>query len=551
MFQRLHHRGGHYLLLLAVTAGLFLPHLGGPSLWDIDEGNNAEAAREMLESGNWVVPTFNFQLRPDKPALLYWLQIAAYQLFGVNEGAARIPSALAALLAVFVTYELGRRLYGATAGLLAGLILASTLSFCVSAHFANPDALLNLFTVLALFSFWTGHARGGGLWFVPFGFFTGLAMLAKGPVGLVLPLATIVLFLHWSRQLRRLRSWGVIWAALTFGLVIAPWYTRVGIETKADFLRGFFWTHNVGRFLSPLEHHSGPPYYYAAILLLGFAPWSAFLGLTLWSAVRELRAARSGSETDRRNDAAKFLLSWIAVYFLFFSCSRTKLPNYILPLFPALALLTARFLNQWRRGECAPPLWTLRVSLGCLALVGLVAGAGLLLAGGGIPLPALRGRILPGVASGVGLGIVLGGGALAAWWCLDRQWRTGLVAVCAGSAILFLGGLGAWGAEALNTYKAPRPLVNAFHVEQTEREIRVACYQYFQPSLVFYCQREVRHLEQEIEVLEFLRCRLPVYLFMPASVWETMEPTIHGPHRVLGRQRDLYRNCEVVVVTNR
>src|SRR3954447_682307 len=138
MLQRLDHRAGHYLLLLVVAAVTCLPNLGAPSLWDIDEGHNAEAAREMLASGNWIVPTFNFQLRVDKPALLYWLQIAAYQVCGVNEFAARLPSALAALVAVLAAYELGRAMFGAATGLVTGLVLASTAMFCAAAHFANP-----------------------------------------------------------------------------------------------------------------------------------------------------------------------------------------------------------------------------------------------------------------------------------------------------------------------------------------------------------------------------------------------------------------------------
>src|SRR5436853_4132675 len=104
MFPALRSRLPHYALLLAVAAALTLPNLGGPSLWDIDEGLNAEAAREMYESGNWVVPKFNFQLRDAKPALLYWLQVAAYSVFGVNEFAARLPSALAAMFAALAVY---------------------------------------------------------------------------------------------------------------------------------------------------------------------------------------------------------------------------------------------------------------------------------------------------------------------------------------------------------------------------------------------------------------------------------------------------------------
>src|ERR1700677_3353972 len=138
MLQRLNHRAGHILLLMTAGACLFLLNLGGPSLWDIDEGRNATAAEEMFESGDWVVPTFNGKLRSHKPALLYWLQAAAYKAFGVNEFAARLPSALAAMLTVLLVYELGRRMFSRATGLLGGLALASSTLFCVAAHFANP-----------------------------------------------------------------------------------------------------------------------------------------------------------------------------------------------------------------------------------------------------------------------------------------------------------------------------------------------------------------------------------------------------------------------------
>src|SRR5262249_9722835 len=154
MFQRLNPRLAYYLLLGLVWAALTLPNLGASSLWDIDEGNNAEAAREMRAADNWAIPTFNFTLRVDKPALLYWLQIAAYDQFGVNEFAARLPSALAALLAVLASYELARRMISPLGGLLAGIILASAPAPGAAAHFANPDALLTAFTTLAMLCFW-------------------------------------------------------------------------------------------------------------------------------------------------------------------------------------------------------------------------------------------------------------------------------------------------------------------------------------------------------------------------------------------------------------
>src|SRR5438094_5470040 len=124
--DKLDNRAGHYLLLLLTGASLFLINLGGPTLWDLDEGRNATAAYEMMEAHNWIVPTFNGELRVDKPALLYWLQILAYRLFGINEFAARLPSALAALLTLLVCYELARGMFNAQAGLLAGLIAATS-----------------------------------------------------------------------------------------------------------------------------------------------------------------------------------------------------------------------------------------------------------------------------------------------------------------------------------------------------------------------------------------------------------------------------------------
>ena len=444
--------------------------LGAPSLWDIDEGNNAEAAREMLESGNWVVPTFNFQLRLDKPALLYWLQIAAYRSFGINEFSARLPSALAAIGAVLVTYELGRRLFGAMAGLLAGLALAGTASFCVSAHFANPDALLNLFTASALLAFWSGYRRGGHLWFIPYGLFTGLAMLAKGPVGFVLPALILGLFLLWTRELRRLLTFHSLWGGLMFLLVVAPWYSLVGVETKANWLRGFFLTHNVGRFLSPMENHGGPVYYYILILLVGFAPWSVFLGLTGWSVVRELRASARGLRRGTENSELKFLLCWIAAYFVFFSFSGTKLPNYILPLFPALAILTARCLDRSRTGVTVPPRWMAQLCLFSFGFVGLALAAGLLIAGGTLASPRHARPILarPGQLGHSGRCAAAGSGRRVVV-LPAREYRRGSRVVPRGGPCVSRHP-GAWAGASLNDSKAPQPLVAILRPPSTSRK---------------------------------------------------------------------------------
>ncbi|HYT91949.1 MAG TPA: glycosyltransferase family 39 protein, partial [Gemmataceae bacterium] len=243
MVQRHNGRAAHYTLLLVVGACLFLVNLGGPSLWDVDEGRNGTCSGEMRESGNWIIPTFNSVLRSHKPALLYWLQATAYSVFGVNEFSARLPSALAALLTLLLVYEIGRLLFGAAVGLLAGVILASTAMFCASAHFANPDALLNFSVALTLFFFCRGYVRGNNRWFVPAGAAAGLAMLAKGPSGVVLPGAVVLLFLAWSRRLTLLLDRRLLLGLLAFVLVGLPWYVWVGVDTKWQFLKEFFLTH--------------------------------------------------------------------------------------------------------------------------------------------------------------------------------------------------------------------------------------------------------------------------------------------------------------------
>ena len=139
-----------YALLVAVCAALTLPNLGASSLWDVDEGVNAEAAREMRETGTWVIPTFNYKLRTAKPVMLYWLQRGSYALFGESEWSARLPSVLAVWLTALLVYELGRRMFGRATGVLAGVVLVSALEVCVLAHAATPDATLLLFTVLTI-----------------------------------------------------------------------------------------------------------------------------------------------------------------------------------------------------------------------------------------------------------------------------------------------------------------------------------------------------------------------------------------------------------------
>jgi 4-amino-4-deoxy-L-arabinose transferase-like glycosyltransferase len=576
LFRLCSHRLAHYGILLAVGSALFLLNLGGASLWDLDEGRNSTCSREMWESGDWVRPTFNSELRPDKPALLYWLQATCYELFGLNEFSARLPSALAALMTLLVCYELARRLFGSTTGLWSGLVLASTPMFCAAARFANPDALLNCFTALTLFIFWLGYRRPGWFWFGGTGISTGLAVLAKGPVGLLLPAAVIGLFLLWNRRLHLLFSRRLVLGVLTFCLVALPWYVWVGVETKAHFLRDFLLGHNLDRYLNPMESHRGPIYYYLVVLVVGFAPWSAFLALSLWyagwSMVRRPwswartmwsrfadRPEGTAAESPATNqglptanaDAYRFLFVWIVVYLLFFSVAATKLPNYVLPLYLPTAVLLGRLLDRWGRGAIQPGRLWVALTLACLALAGVGACFGLLLAGGKVPMAFMRGRYVDGIQHWTGIGLVLVAGAIWAGWWLKRNRPHTALAGATLAVILFITPMAVWAAASMNRHKAPKALVELAGACRRDQDVRIGCWQLDHlPSFNFYCQRDVKYFKDEKDILAFLCYPTPVFLFLPEDVWQALARRVQAPYRLLGRHHDFYHACHVVVVTN-
>jgi 4-amino-4-deoxy-L-arabinose transferase-like glycosyltransferase len=546
MIARLDSRIGHWLLLTTLWAATCLSNLGATSLWDIDEGNNSVAGWEMLDSGNWIVPMFNAHVRYDKPVLLYWLQAGAYSLCGVNEFAARLPSAIAALLALLVTYEIGRALFGKMTGFSAGMVLGSSVAFCASARFANPDALLDLCTALALFSFWKDISGGGLRWSLVTGAAAGLGVLAKGPVGLVLPTTVAVLFLLWRREWRQLfhRRGAVI--ALAVLAVAAPWYIWVAAETKGQWLYEFWMQHNFRRMTTPLENHHGPVFYYLLVLVAGLAPWSVFLGPTAWLA---WRSARRDGDAARR-PAVQFLLCWVAVYFVFFSMASTKLPNYILPLYPAAAVLLGQFLDMWRRGEIRLPVWVERTSLVCLGVLGIGVAVGMLVASGVLPVGIPPHRWVPGLQTCAVLGLLWVAAAGVAAWRLALGCRGQVIAVVAVVAVVVVVGGAGWGAAIVDRCKAPRPLAAALPADQLRRDVRIGTLDYFQPSLVFYCGREVRQLRTEWELAALMGGPLPAFAFLPERQWEELRGRLPKNCHPVAHHHDLYDGCDVVLVTN-
>jgi len=568
MIAAFHHRGWHYCLLVSICALVFLLNLGGASLWDVDEGRNATCAGEMMEAGNWIVPTFNGKLRVDKPVLIYWLQILAYSLFGISEFAARLPSALAALATVLLAYELTRSMFSRTTGLIAGVIVATTPMICGAARFANPDALLNCFTASTLAIFWFGRVERRWWWFVLLGVSSGLAVLAKGPVGLVLPGAIATLFLLWQREWRM--AWDRRWfvAFWCFALTAMPWYIWVGIETKGEFLIGFLWRHNVERGMTAMENHRGFPGYYLVILLIGTMPWSIFLGAAwwfgFWSTIKQPWARCRGwweraaepealaKDSDQTHAAYRLLACWIFVFVAFFSVAVTKLPNYVLPAVVPCAILIARLLQRWHNGSLTLPTWYVLSGTVGLFLIGVTISLGLTLAGGVGELAVFRGRFFYGLEFWAGIGVAPIIAAVAGWWFVRHRQHGRFITALAITAVLLLAPLAAFGSVLFNRYKMPQGLVEQAGLLRRDEDIRIGGWQVEHvPSLNFYVQRNIEHLNEEKDIGRFLDYRLPVYLFLPAKEWQRLEPALGKAARVVGRQHDMYHHVEVVVVTNR
>ena len=320
------------LILIGICLILFFFRLGDGPLGDIDEAMHASTSKDMVLSGDWVTPRYNGENFYDKPPLYNWLVAISFLVFGFTEFAARLPAALLGLGGVMITYWLGRRMFGPVTAFLSALVLATSAEYLVLSRVVVHDISLVFFDTLALTLFYVGYTdeRHRKPAFLSGYAALGFAVLAKGPVGLALPVMIIGLFLLCKKQLRFISEMQIGWGLLIFIAVASPWYILVGLRNP-DYTEYFFLKQNIGSFLSQQSRHPKPFYYYIPVLMGGLFPWSLFFPLAFFRALRD-RGASHG-------DGMIFALIWFGVVFIFFSMASSKLGTYILPLFPAASLL--------------------------------------------------------------------------------------------------------------------------------------------------------------------------------------------------------------------
>jgi len=499
------------LALLAVLAGLlFFLALGSMGLTDRDEGRNAEAGREMLETGDWISPTFNYEPRFAKPALVYWLMSLSYKWFGVDEFSARLPSAIFGLALILLQYLFLSRFYGAVVGLFGALMLLLNIEIIGLSRMVLTDSVLIFLTTLSLFSFWLGfqgHDRERW-WRWVFYVGMGLATLAKGPVGCLVPFGTIALYLTATRQWTRFWHHGAPLAgSLLFAAIALPWYVMMWTLHGTQYAASAQ-ANTVGRFLNPMEGHSFTIFFYVPVLLLGFFPWSGWLPFAWYEAYKSWRTARRkglyppASTLNSSQELEWFAAVWVVWVLIFFTLSSTRLPHYIGPLFPAAALLTATF---WHRGLVNPETTSMR------AAIHTMAGIGYLLAIGFAALPSLypsfAGKLTKEfpLATTIDLGsgpyiastILLIGMALVNYFGLGDRRRAGAFWAAGGSLALLTLMVIQLIIPGLNRYFISPPQILSYaagvNLAPTDRLI---VYGSTRPSNVFYARRKVTFVSE-------------------------------------------------------
>ncbi len=528
------------LCLFVVGVSVMMIQVGNTHLWDQDEGFYATTAAEMHARNDWVTPTFNGKLFAHKPPMMFWGMIVGYELFGVSELGARFVSTLFGLGTIFLTFAIARKLFDTATGLFAGLAIGSCILFTTVARSATADAHLTFFTVLALYLWVCDYFRAPDssraqmltsvrwrTWIATYAVM-GLAVLTKGPIGFLFPTAVLGLFLLTEGQqavsaerTRLKRLWRqiqpyapvaffkTVWkmrpmtAAVVVLLVAAPWYLLVQWRSNGEFLQEFIGVHHLGRMSQAMDNHSGPIYYYLLACLIGMYPWSAFAVPTALSWFGQ-------ASSPAQSRAVRFVTCWAAVYLVIFSLASTKLPNYVLPAYPALAIMIGRYFALWTQDVNAVSRgwlnagWILLIALGAVIVTGFPI-SGLVEIGGQTLLDRIgMERVLQkrfvwlGVA-GAPL-VVFGTLGVCLLWSNRPRLSAGVFSVAALSMIVTLC---QYVAPELDRFQTAQRLAQRWSKDLEASDSQVAVLGYFRPTMVFYFGREIDFCRSTEEAIDF------------------------------------------------
>jgi 4-amino-4-deoxy-L-arabinose transferase-like glycosyltransferase len=338
------------LLILFLLIWFYM--LGARTLVPTDEGRYAEMAREMVATHDWITPRLNAIKYFEKPPLQTWMNAITFELFGLGEWQARLWTGLSALFGIALVAYTGRRVFNERVGFYAPVVLASSLFWAAMGHINTLDmGLAGMMTLsvcgLLLAQRTDANRTEQRNWMLLCWAGMALAVLSKGLIGIVLPGAVLVLYTLFSRDWGIWKRLHLIKGLILFFVITVPWFLLVSMRNP-EFAQFFFIHEHFQRFTTKIHSRTGPWYYFIPILLLGVLPWLGIFVQSLWGALREDRSGAGNftSLSEGRFQPRKMLLVWSVFIFVFFSISDSKLPSYILPIFPTLALLIACHLES-------------------------------------------------------------------------------------------------------------------------------------------------------------------------------------------------------------
>lgn len=507
-----------FTALLLAAALPYLVNLGVSSIWDANEAFYAQTPREMIDAGDYVTPSFNFQLRMNKPVLSYWHVASSYRLFGVSEWSERLPIALGGLAIVATAFGLGRLLGGTTAGLLSALVLATSPRLLLLARRIIIDVHITMWTGLVLLCFALSETRPRqrrvylALMYAAAGF----GVLTKGPVAVFVPAVVFFLYLASQKRLRDLRHMMLPSGALISLSIVVPWYYFLYREHGWEYIGAFIVGENLGRYAEAVGEQSRGVLFYLPVMLADLFPWSLLIPVAIWWAVREQLQER----------VARLLVIWIAAIVVFFSMSGTKEDLYILPIVTAEAALIGAMLASAMEGApvSRPATWF----TGASAVLLLLAGCAIFW------VFAISHRYSLSGASFVGVTAMVGGGVALAM-ALRRQLFAATSALA--SAVVII----SWCVVLctlpdFERYKPVRPFADVIRSRASIGAI-VGSYKFSLPSMVFYLNRPIMEVVLPDHLRAVFYSSSDIYFVMQESEYESVKDRLPVQTYVLGRQQ--------------
>lgn len=494
------------ILIALVIIGIYMFMNTCTTLWDRDEPNYAQVVLEMVATGNYVVPTINSEMWLAKPPLLYWMMSIPVRIFGPTEFACRFFSAIGVGITCLLTFFIGKKLVGTEAGLWSIPVLASSMLILVVGTSGITDALLLPFIVSVMAILMISAESGMSfIHIILMGIAIGLGILTKGPIGLM-PMPAIAAILFFNRKnsnntgqyIRRIAL------SLAIGAVIfLIWAIPVNISTNGEFFRVFVGRDIINRALRPMESHGGNLLlflpYYPIIIIVGFFPWT----LHLPGAFSAVIGGRVGGKYGR-----VYLLSWIIPCVILMTLAATKLPHYIIFIWPALSLAVAGTISAAKKDQLIPrDIAWLRRGVWFFGPQALIMSLSLMIAPFFIPIPGL---ILPGMASGL---VLLGMTISAVYFHRLRKFSLS-AAVLFGGMIVFHVPL------LLGVYPAIEYVKVSPHIARevnstVEKDIPIVTYKYSEPSLNFYLGKLTERLSSPDDVIAWVKQSEPGVLIIP------------------------------------